>query len=152
MIDCTFDLNGKRLSELKCGAYSFPAFSGLGHHANRKELACLAGAGPIPPGEYFIVDRQSGGLLGPLRDLLSGHGEWFALYAADGKVDDETFCQKVRRGQFRLHPKGAAGISQGCVTLELQTDYRKLRALLKSQPPETVAGTPLKAYGKVVVK
>lgn len=35
----------------------------------------------------------------------------FALCAADGKIDDETFCNKVKRGSFRLHPTGNLGIS-----------------------------------------
>ena len=105
MIDCSFELNGKPMSVLKCGAMSFPAFSGLGAHANRREFACNVGVGPIPPGTYYIFDRQSGGLFGALRDLLNGHGEWFALYAVDGKIDDETFCNEVKRGNFRLHPK-----------------------------------------------
>jgi len=30
MIDCSFELNGKQMSALKCGGQSFPAFSGLG--------------------------------------------------------------------------------------------------------------------------
>lgn len=152
MIDCTFDLNGKPMSSLKCGAMSFPAFSGLGVHANRREYACHAGLGPIPPGIYYIFDRQSGGVLGSLRDMLSGHGDWFALYAIDEKIDDETFCNQVKRGNFRLHPKGTAGISQGCITLENRSDYQRLRATLKGLPPTTVPGIALKAYGRVVVK
>lgn len=140
------------MSILKCGAMSFPAFSGLGSHANRLEFACHAGIGPIPTGTYYIFDRQSGGLLGSLRDMLNGHGEWFALYAIDGKIDDEAFCNQVKRGNFRLHPKGTAGISQGCITLENRADYQRLRTFLKSLPPTAVPGTRLKAYGRVTVK
>jgi hypothetical protein len=106
MIECTFELNDKPMSELKCDAKAFPAFSGYGAHVNRRASACLSGLGPIPPGTYYILDRQSGGLLGPLRDYFSGHSNWFAFYANDGKVDDETFCNSVKRGNFRLHPKG----------------------------------------------
>jgi len=152
VIDCSFELNGKPMSALKCGAMSFPAFSGLGTHANRREFACHAGIGPIPPGTYYIFDRQSGGLLGSLRDMLNGHGDWFALYAADGKIDDETFCNQVKRGNFRLHPKGTAGISQGCITLESVADYQRLRTFLKGMPAQAVPGISLKAYGRVVVK
>ncbi|WP_254367149.1 tlde1 domain-containing protein [Paraburkholderia sp. NMBU_R16] len=32
-----------------------------------------------------------------------GH-QWFALYRNDGVVDDYTFIDGVRRGNFRLHP------------------------------------------------
>jgi hypothetical protein len=107
MLRCSFELNGKPMSMVNVYATQFPAFSGLGAHANRREFACHAGVGPIPPGLYYIIDRQSGGMLGPLRDLFSNKSDWFALYAADGKIDDETFCNKVKRGSFRLHPKGS---------------------------------------------
>ena len=152
MIDCSFELNGKPMSVLKCGAMSFPAFSGLGAHANRREFACNVGVGPIPPGTYYIFDRQSGGLFGALRDLLNGHGEWFALYAVDGKNDDETFCNEVKRGNFRLHPKGTAGISQGCITLDNRVDYQRLFTFLKTSAPVAVPGSTLQAYGRVIVK
>ena len=152
MLDCSFELNSKPMSEFRCGAMSFPAFSGLGSSVNRREFACSVGVGPIPPGTYYIFDRQSGGSFGALRDFLSGHGEWFALYAIDGSIDDETFCDKVKRGNFRLHPKGPAGISQGCITLESKLDWHKLSSFLRGSAPVAVPGSTLKAYGRVVVK
>lgn len=100
MVECTFELNGKPMSLLKMGAIHLPAFSGLGGHVNRREYICAPDVGPIPPGAYYILDRQSGGRLGALRDLLRDRSEWFALYAADGKIDDEVFCNKVKRGNF----------------------------------------------------
>lgn len=151
MIDLTFQLNGKPMSALQYGSMSFPAFSGLGPHANRREFACSPDVGPIPPGTYYIFDRQSGGLLGPLRDLFSNHDQWFALYADDGKIDDETLCQQVKRGHFRLHPKGALGISQGCITLEHMTDYQILRGFLKGSPTTAVPGVTIQAYGRIIV-
>ena len=39
------------------GGRSFPAFSGLGEHANNIIYACLPWAGPIPLGTYYIFDR-----------------------------------------------------------------------------------------------
>ena len=99
-----------------------------------------------------IFDRQSGGLLGPLRDLFSGKDEWFALYAADGKIDDEMFCEEIKRGNFRLHPKGIRGISQGCITINSQNDFLSLRAILKNNKQEAVPGTELLAYGRVTVR
>lgn len=152
MADFTFDLNGKRMSALKCGALSFPAFSGFGLHVNRRESVCLAKVGAIPPGQYYIFDRQSGGLLGPLKDMFTGRGEWFALYAIDGKIDDETFCNEVKRGNFRLHPKGQLGISEGCITVENRNDFHRLRAIIKGSPQVAVPGVDLKAYGRVLVK
>ncbi|MEO0444301.1 MAG: hypothetical protein AAFZ92_11290, partial [Pseudomonadota bacterium] len=53
MVDCTFELNGKQMSEFKCGAISFAAFSGLGEHINRRVSACIPNVGPIPPGAYY---------------------------------------------------------------------------------------------------
>lgn len=85
-----FKLNDKPMSALVGGASAFPAFSGLGSHVNRRISACLANVGPIPPGSYYIFDRESGGRLGWWRDLFSGRSDWFALYADDGKVDDHT--------------------------------------------------------------
>lgn len=152
MLRCSFELNGKPMSMVKVYARQFPAFSGLGAHANRRELACHAGVGPIPPGLYYIIDRQSGGMLGSLRDLFSNKSNWFALYAADGKIDDETFCNKVKRGSFRLHPKGSLGISQGCITIDSRADFNNLRAHLKASSQITIPGSALMAYGQMTVK
>lgn len=96
-----------------------------------------AGEGAIPPGTYYIVDRLSGGRLGWIKDFISGKNEWFALFAADSSVDDIAFCNGVRRGEFRLHPKVGTGISKGCITIR------------KFEVPQT-AGTL--AYGVVLVK
>lgn len=151
MIDCKYELNGQSLSFFQCGTTYFPAFSGLGKYVNTREAARLADWGPIPPGTYYIFDRQSGGLLGPFRDLFNDHDKWFALYAIDGKIDDETFCKNVKRGGFRLHPAGDGGISLGCITLPGSSDFQILRTMLKRQTPSSVPGSKLLAYGKVVV-
>ena len=152
MIDCRFELNGKPLSTFMCGATSFPAFSGLGKHVNQRVSACILGAGPIPPGTYYIFDRQSGGLLGPFRDLFTGRDDWFALYAEDSRIDDETFCEKVKRGEFRLHPKGATGRSEGCIVIDKKTDYMYMRTILRNSKQVAVPGIKFKAYGRVVVR
>jgi hypothetical protein len=152
MIECTFELNGKPMSTLKCGATSFPAFSGLGEHVNKRTSACILNKGPIPPGTYYIIDRQSGGLIGPLRDLFTGRDQWFALYAIDEKIDDETFCENVKRGLFRLHPKGPSGRSEGCVVLEKQADFNFLRTILKNSPKQRIPNSELESYGRLVVK
>lgn len=152
MPDCAFDLNGKPMSALQCGASSFPAFSGFGTHANRREYACHSNSGPIPPGTYYILDRQSGGLLGPLRDMFNDRRDWFALYAIDGRIDDTTYCNRVKRGNFRLHPKGPLGISEGCITIDSYSDFQHLRVILKAAVQVAIPSTSLKAYGKVVVR
>jgi hypothetical protein len=150
---CSFELNGKPMSKLVVGASSFPAFSGLGEHANTRSFACVPNKGPIPPGKYYIFDRQSGGLLGPLRDMFQKHSDWFALYAMDGNIDDDiTLCNKIKRGSFRLHAKGSLGISQGCITVESVSDFQRLKSMLKGSKPEVVPGSSLQAYGTVTVR
>lgn len=152
MFECSFELNGEPLSDFKCGAKSFPAFSGLGEHVNKKTSSCIKGKGPIPAGKYYIFDRQSGGLLGPLRDLFNDHDTWFALHAIDKKIDDVTFCNEVKRGAFRLHPKSGLGLSQGCITIDSQKDFLFLRTILRNRPQQPVAGSNLMTYGMVTVK
>ncbi|MBN4080234.1 DUF2778 domain-containing protein [Beggiatoa alba] len=89
---------------------------------------------------------------GPLRDLFTSRDEWFALYADDDRIDDETFCKRVKRGQFRLHPKGTIGRSEGCIVIEKKTDYQFLRSILKNSEQVDVPGIALKAYGRLVVR
>ena len=152
MIDCKFELNGQPLSYFQCGATYYPAFSGLGSYVNSREAACIPGWGPIPPGTYYIFDRQSGGRAGWFRDMVNDHDEWFSLYAIDSKIDDETYCKEVKRGLFRLHPVGPTGRSEGCIVIANSSDYRSLRTRLKDRTPEAVPSSTLKAYGKVIVK
>ncbi len=152
MIECTFELNDKPMSALKIGALSVPAFSGQDWYTNRKTAVCTVKLGAIPPGRYYILDRESGGLLGPLRDLWNKKKDWFSLYADDGKVDDVTYCELVKRGQFRLHPKGLGGVSEGCITIENEADFYRIRAILKGTQQAPIPGTPLKTYGRVLVK
>jgi hypothetical protein len=152
VFSCSFELNGQPLSPFGLGLLSVPAFSGRGTHINKRVSACVGGFGPISPGEYYIFDRQGGGHLEFFKNLFSDHSEWLALYAIDGKIDDETYCNQVKRGNFRLHPKGPRGISEGCITIEKLADFHRIRAILKGIAPSAVPGSDLKAYGKVVVK
>ena len=151
MFDCSFELNNNPMSVFKLGVHSFPAFSGTGININKRSAACIIGYGPIPPGKYYICDRQSGGFLGPLWDRVKGHTNWFALYADDGQVDDITYCNEVERGNFRLHPKVGLGISKGCITIESHADFNHIRVILKSVKPLKVPNTDILAYGNVVV-
>lgn len=64
---------------------------------------------------------------------------------------DETLCNEIKRGSFRLHPKGQLGISEGCITIENRNDFQRIRSILKNATTQTVPGTDLQAYGKVVV-
>ncbi|MDY7579687.1 DUF2778 domain-containing protein [Herbaspirillum sp. RTI4] len=152
MIECSFELNNKPMSVFKCGGKSFPAFSGLQAYANRRAFACVTDVGPIPPGAYYIIDRQSGGILGPLRDMVSGQKDWFSLYGIDNNIDDEVYCNQVARGNFRLHPKGVYGISKGCITIEAIDDFQVIKNILKKSMQIEIPGKHILAYGKVSVR
>ncbi|EPM58553.1 DUF2778 domain-containing protein [Pseudomonas syringae] len=155
---CSFSLNSKPVSNLRCGQATYEAFSGMGvPFVNSPQYQSVEGKGAIPVGRYFIVDRQSGGSLGwikePIQDFLAGtdRGEWFGLYRDDGEVDDQTTIDNIRRGAFRLHPVGPRGISQGCITLNSQIGFDELKKFLRSQRGEILPGTNLKYYGVIDV-
>ncbi|HEV7929221.1 MAG TPA: DUF2778 domain-containing protein [Nitrosospira sp.] len=152
MHQCTFELNGEPLSNFKVGSLSFPAFSGKSPWVNSRAGACMKDAGPIPPGEYYIFDRQSGGGLGALYDMARQRYGWFALHRVDEAIDDEAWCEKIKRGKFRLHPKGQLGISEGCIVIEKENDFTFMSTIIRRARPEQVKGSKLLAYGKVTVK
>jgi hypothetical protein len=83
-----------------------------------------------------------------VRDPKDG---WFALYAADGRIDDKTFCDGVERGNFRLHPKGSMGISQGCIVIDNELLFDQLAMKLRGSDQILVPGVDVKGYGIVTV-
>jgi hypothetical protein len=151
MATCTFVLNGSRFTFFTYGGVRCAAFSGNGTHRNNPNSGNVPNNGSIPVGRYYIVDRASGGTLGGIRDWWSGKDQWFALYCDDGTIDDETFVAGVRRGEFRLHPKGPSGTSLGCITIESQTEFNTLRSHLLAQPASNIPGTTIRTYGIVTV-
>lgn len=148
---CRYRLNGEPFSDLRFEGLQLRAFSGLGEHVNRAESACIADQGPIPPGTYYVVDRESGGRLGAFRDWAGGRQDWFALYAEDGSVDDQLWCDEVSRGQFRLHPRGRRGISSGCIVIENPADFAQLSRLLRNGPAHVIPTTRFVAWAKLHV-
>lgn len=153
-----FRLNNQKMSFIEGAGLRFDAFSGNGEHANSPYSVAKPGAGPLPPGRYYIVDRESGGRLSRLRDAVTArysgvdHNEWFALYCQDGAVDDFTFIHGVQRGNFRLHPAGPLNLSQGCLTLPSRNEFYRLRNLLKNSALyHTIPGTGTRYYGIVDV-
>lgn len=156
-VQCSFSLNGKPMSLLTCaGVGVFPAYSGSGQYTNVPSEVNNRNNGPLPQGEYYIVDRESGGRLGVIREFLQDlsagtrRGDWLSLYRNDGVIDDVTSINGIMRGSFRLHPVGYWGISEGCVTLPGVSDFYRLRDFLKAQPPAYVNG--MRYYGVLVVK
>lgn len=158
-VACTFFLNRQSMSTLTCPGFgSIPAYSGLGAHVDDPGSTSLKKEGPLPTGTYYIIDRQSGGRVGWFNDLWhdvragTNRSQWFALYRNDGAIDDWTFVQGVRRGNFRLHPAGWWGVSQGCITLPHHRQFDKLRQFLKAQPTTRIPGTVIDYYGTVTVR
>jgi hypothetical protein len=147
MLDAVFKL--QQDAALVIAGFSFPAFSGDGELRNRRTHMCVPNQGPIPVGSYYVLDRQSGGRLGPIKQLFKG--DWFALYAKDRVIDDERYCAGLLRGQFRIHANGPLGLSQGCITLERASDFALLHAVLKQTTMEAIPGTELMSYGSVRV-
>ncbi|MEJ1604804.1 DUF2778 domain-containing protein, partial [Escherichia coli] len=86
-----------------------------------------------------MVSRPLGGIRTMVYDYFSSQisssdrDVWFALFREDGQVDDITFFESVSRGQFRLHPAGYEGVSNGCITLPGKSHYMLLRDALLSE-------------------
>ena len=158
-VACTFALNDQKFSLLDCkGVGTFPAFSGTQNGRDNPADVAMADIGPLPPGRYYIVDRRSGGHLGVIRDYFLEHiygtdrGTWFALYRDDDVIDDFTVIRGIRRGNFRLHPIGPRGLSEGCITLANPVNFATLRDALLKTKPMSVPGFSGSAYGTVDVK
>lgn len=158
MIRCTFHLNSGQLSNLSCpGIGFFPAYSGnKGPMRNNPDDVNTVDVGPLPPGKYYIVARPGSGFKHGIKDagysILSGsnHFIWFALYREDAQIDDYTFIEGVRRGNFRLHPAGYKGVSNGCITFVSKEHYTILRNALL-QTPSIKLTSQLEAFGTVQV-
>jgi hypothetical protein len=151
MVSCFFSLNNQTFSSFIYDGVSCTAFSGNGPDRNNPASVCVSGNGPIPLGNYYIVDRASGGRLGGIRDWFTGRDQWFALYRDDGTIDDETFIGSVRRGEFRLHPLGPSGTSLGCIVLQYPNEFVALRTYLLASPAAYIPGTGTRTYGTVTV-
>lgn len=77
------------------------------------------------------------------------HSEWFALWRDDWGIDDYTWIESVKRGNFRLHP---GVLSEGCITLSHDSDFAMLRnALLRTQRIDVPCTKKLQAYGTIEV-
>ncbi len=157
MISCTFRLNGGKMSTLSCpGLGFFLAYSGnAGPNRNNPDAANIKNVDPLPPGRYYIVSREPGPFGSRLKTFAksmasgSDHTVWFALYRDDNKIDDITFYKNTERGNFRLHPAGWRGISNGCITLPNVDDYMTLyRALLSTT---TMRISSFTAFGTIQV-
>lgn len=143
------------------GVGTFMAFSGNGVYRNRGGCGMIPIKGPIPSGKYWILDRPDGGAYSQfkagIKDIYNHyhngasfkHSEWFALWRDDWAIDDYTWIESVKRGNFRLHP---GSLSEGCITLPHDSDFALLRnALLRTTLIDVPCMKALKAYGSVEV-
>jgi hypothetical protein len=158
-----FLVNNGPLSPLTInGVGIFNAYSGNKQYRNRGGCTMVPSNGPIPAGKYWIVDRPTGGVgsqaWASIKDTVNSaigtpvhHGEWFALYRDDGLIDDYTWVNGVRRGNFRLHPAGGQGISLGCITLPSHADFMRIRHALLSTMTIPAGTSGLQAYGTIEV-
>ncbi|EGH66721.1 hypothetical protein A253_27474 [Pseudomonas syringae pv. actinidiae ICMP 19102] len=151
---CTFELTGQPISLLKCSNNeSYEAFSGLTGFANDPAAVNNLEQGPLPPGRYYILDRESGGRLGRIREPLSDlfartdRSHWFSLYRDDGSIDDRTVVNNITRGNFRLHPIGPLGLSEGCVTMTSEIAFNQLSIYLHNMDGDRIPGTEKKYFG-----
>ncbi|MFW7204152.1 DUF2778 domain-containing protein [Serratia sp. BNK-17] len=160
MIHGRFRLNRDTVTLLECGVNgNYPAFSGNGKYTNQPGCTHKPDDGALPAGRYWIVDRPTGGIgsqaLTWAKDFVNrtDHATWFALYRDDHRIDDFTWINSVKRGQFRLHPIGPARLSLGCITLYNAEDFVRLRERLLRTPRAGVPRTnnKLMAYGSIDV-
>ncbi|PLZ03743.1 hypothetical protein CY652_05025 [Burkholderia sp. WAC0059] len=144
------------------GVGTFMAFSGNDIYRNRGGCSAVKDKGPIPAGKYWIVDRPTGGLASRgeawVKDTLnsalgkpSHHDEWFALYRDDGMIDDWTWVNGIKRGNFRLHPVGGRGVSLGCITLWSYVEFQTLRRALLNTKTVPARNSGLNAYGLIEI-
>jgi hypothetical protein len=144
-------LNNLKYTTLTCEAGSFTAFSGDGPDRNNPDATADLDRGPIPLGRYFILDRQSGGFLGPIKDYFLNRDKWFALYRDDDDIDDQTYVDSVKRGLFRMHPLGPRRMSTGCIVLQYTSEFERLRSYILRSAVEYIPGTGIRTYGTVTV-
>jgi len=71
------------------------------------------------------------------------------LWRDDWTIDDYTWIELVKRGNFRLHP---GTLSEGCITLPHDSDFAMVRnALLRTTLIDVPCMKALKAYGSIEV-
>jgi hypothetical protein len=158
-VQCTFRLIKQQTSTLSCSGFGeVTAYSGRLNGRDNPQAVDLKDIGPIPPGKYYLLDRQSGGRLGWFYDMISqtdigttDRSKWFMLW--NERTGDTTMINGVRRGEFRLHPAGSRQLSQGCITVQSSVEFDRLERHIRSRHPDIpVPGTTAKAYGIVEVR
>jgi len=143
------------------GVGVFMAHSGLGAYRNNANCGGVQNIGPIPIGRYWIVDRREGNWLSQKKKEIHdganrligraefGKTDWFALWRDDWGIDDYTWVESVKRGNFRLHP---GTVSKGCITIAHNSDFAMIRnALMNTSLIQVPCMRSLMARGWVEV-
>lgn len=155
-------LNGADYAPLDLyGVGVFMAHSGRGVYRNKGACGAVLKDDPLPPGKYWIVDRYEGNWLvqkavevkDTVNNLIGyrefGRSDWFALWRDDLNIDDHTWIDGVKRGNFRLHP---GTVSEGCITIAHNSDFAKIRnALMNTTPIQVLCTSSLMARGWIEV-
>lgn len=155
-------LNGANYAPFSLyGVGVFMAHSGPGAYRNNGNCGAIANMGPTPPGKYWIVDRMEGNdisqKLEAIHDYANrligrhafGKSDWFALWRDDWGIDDDTWIENVKRGNFRLHP---GTVSKGCITIAHNSDFAMIRnALMNTSLIQVPCMRSLMARGWVEV-
>ncbi|KEA52394.1 hypothetical protein DT73_12575 [Mangrovibacter sp. MFB070] len=125
------------------GVGVFMAHSGRGAYRNNANCGSIPKDGPLPLGKYWIVDRLEGNWLSQksleIKDATRrslgikqfGKSDWFALWKDDWGIDDHTWVEGVKRGNFRLHP---GRVSEGCITIAHESDFAMIHNALMNTP------------------
>jgi RHS repeat-associated protein len=142
-----FDMsNGMLISDCDCPTQRVPAFSGIDPFTNDPTSSNIPSAGAIPPGQYYIVEPYIYTADPRSRYFLY---TFFKLYRVDDVIDDETFINGVRRGEFRFHP---GRISLGCVTVGDLRAWAQIQHRVLNTNPSIIPGTSIPYLGVVTVQ
>ena len=133
-------------------------FSGNGRYTNDPNSTAEPNSGPIPPGKYYVIERQSGGRLGKIKELFyewwtgNDRTKWLALIAIDDKIDNSTTVNGVIRSNFRMHP---GSTSLGCITFMDFSVFEMVRQFIldtESAKVQNAMGGEYIYYGILEVK
>ena len=119
-------------------------FSGNSDEKNNPDFSNNQNSGPIPPGNYYIIKRQSGGIRDWARNLVNDRSNWLALIAIDDSIDDKTEIDGVVRSSFRMH---AGESSLGCITFMNEAVFEAIREFILDTDAAKVDGTDYIYYG-----
>ena len=118
-------------------------FSGNGDGKNNPDNVGNKDNGPIPPGKYYVIKRQSGGIRSQIEDWTyklwndNDKTQWLTFIAIDDALDDQKEINGVFRSSFRMH---YGTRSLGCITFLDKEVFEKAREFILETESRTVKG------------